>query len=64
MSTATLVAADAAAARLRHRGLRGILRSPRMSGSLVAGLIMLALVVLLSLFGPRLVNAHLAAVGA
>src|SRR6185369_3802880 len=44
--------------------LRGMLRSPRMSGSLVAGLVMVTLVVLLSLFGPRLVNARLAAVGA
>jgi peptide/nickel transport system permease protein len=44
--------------------LRGILRSPRMSGSLVAGITMVTLVVLLSLFGPRFVNARLAAVGA
>ena len=43
--------------------LRGILRSPRMSGSLVAGIAMVALVVMLSLFGPRFVNARLAAVG-
>src|SRR5207247_1473071 len=44
--------------------LRGIVRSPRMSGALIAGIAMLALVVLLSLFGPRLVNTRLAAVGA
>jgi peptide/nickel transport system permease protein len=44
--------------------LRGILRSPRMSGSLVAGLVMLGLVVFLALAGPRFVNARLAAVGA
>ena len=43
--------------------LRGILRSPRMSGSLVAGIAMLSLVVLLSLFAPHFVNAKLAAVG-
>jgi peptide/nickel transport system permease protein len=44
--------------------LRGILRSPRLSGSLVAGLAMLSLIVLLALVGPRFVNPRLAAVGA
>ncbi|MGI9146581.1 MAG: ABC transporter permease [Chloroflexota bacterium] len=44
--------------------LRGVLRSPRMSGSLVTGLVMLGLVVVLALFGPRFVNVRLAAVGA
>src|SRR5204863_2696130 len=43
--------------------VRGILRSPRMSASLVAGVSMIALVVLLSLFAPRFVNPRLAAVG-
>jgi peptide/nickel transport system permease protein len=57
-------AAIALASPERRPLLRGIFRSPRMSGSLVAGIIMVTLVVLLSLFGPRLVNARLAAVGA
>jgi peptide/nickel transport system permease protein len=43
---------------------RGILRSPRLSGSLVGGLAMLGLIVLLALVGPRFVNPRLAAVGA
>jgi peptide/nickel transport system permease protein len=64
MSAATAVAATGRNAFYGTAGLRGILRSPRMSGSLVAGLVMVALVVLLSLFGPRLVNPRLAAVGA
>jgi peptide/nickel transport system permease protein len=44
--------------------VRGVLRSPRTSGSLVAGLAMLGLIVLLALVGPRFVNPRLAAVGA
>jgi peptide/nickel transport system permease protein len=44
--------------------LRGVLRSPRMSGSLVAGIVMLGLIVLLAVLGPPFVNAKLAAVGA
>jgi peptide/nickel transport system permease protein len=44
--------------------LGGILHSPRMSGALLAGISMLALIVFLSLFAPRLVNTKLAAVGA
>ncbi len=44
--------------------LRGVLRSPRMSGSLAAGLVMLGLIGLLALAGPRFVNPRLAAVGA
>jgi peptide/nickel transport system permease protein len=63
MSTLTAIAASG------HRSfgaarVRGILRSPRMSPSLVAGIVMLSLVILLSLIGPRLVNQRLAAVGA
>ena len=44
--------------------LRGILHSPRMSGSLVAGIAMLSIVVLLSLLAPHFVDPKLAAVGA
>ena len=44
--------------------LRGVLQSPRMSRSLMAGIVMLALVVLLALLGPHFVNAKLASVGA
>jgi peptide/nickel transport system permease protein len=61
----TLVTATAVTGRrsFRTAALRGILRSPRMSGNLVAGIAMVGLVVMLSLFGPRFVNARLAAVG-
>jgi len=58
MSLATAAAAPGRRALFGTTALRGILRSPRISSSLVAGLIMIALVVLLSLFGPRLVNAR------
>jgi peptide/nickel transport system permease protein len=64
MSAATALAAPPRRALFGASKVRGILRSPRMSGSLVAGLVMVVLVVLLSLFGPRLVNPRLAAVGA
>jgi len=63
MSVATAMAASGR----RSSGtaaLRGVLRSPRMSGSLVAGLVMLGLVVLLAVVGPRFINPRLAAVGA
>lgn len=43
--------------------VRGLLRSPRLNGNLVAGLVMLGLILLLALIGPHLVNPHLAAVG-
>jgi len=61
------VATAMAAAGRRSPGtaaLRGILRSPRLSTSLIAGIVMLALVLLLALLGPHLVNAKLANVGA
>jgi peptide/nickel transport system permease protein len=61
----TLVTATAVTGRRSFgtAAVRGILRSPRMSGNLVAGIAMVGLVVVLSLFGPRFVNARLAAVG-
>jgi peptide/nickel transport system permease protein len=44
-------------------GLRGALHSPRMSASLVAGLLILLVVVLVGTVGPRLVDPHKAEVG-
>jgi peptide/nickel transport system permease protein len=64
MSASTALAPSAARTYRGAAGLRGILRSPRMSSSLVAGFVMLGLVVCLALLGPRFVNARLAAVGA
>lgn len=64
MSAATAIGATRPGPWFGTAWLRGVLNSPRMSGSLVAGLVMVALVVLLSLAGPRLVNSRLAAVGA
>lgn len=51
----------------RWRGaiaLRSVLRSPRMSRSLLGGIAMLSLVVLLALLGPHFANPKLATVGA
>src|SRR4051794_28321640 len=63
MSVATAMAASGRRS-VRTSGLRGVLRSPRLSGSLVAGLVMLGLIALLALFGPRFINPRLATVGA
>jgi peptide/nickel transport system permease protein len=63
MSAATAISATGRRA-LSTAALREVLRSPRMSGSLLAGLVMLGLVVLLALVGPRFINPRLAAVGA
>jgi peptide/nickel transport system permease protein len=63
MSVATAVAAGGRRA-FGTTTLRGVLRSPRMSGSLAAGLIMLSLIGMLAIFGPHFVNQKLAAVGA
>ena len=64
MSAATALGATGRRASFGSVGLRSVLNSPRMSGSLVGGLVMVTLVVLLSLVGPRVVNPRLAAVGA
>jgi len=63
MSVATAMAASGRRS-FGTAALRGVLRSPRMSGSLVAGLVMLGLIVVLALLGPRFINPRLAAVGA
>jgi peptide/nickel transport system permease protein len=63
MSVATAMAASGRRS-FGTAALRGVLRSPRMSGSLVAGLVMLGLIVMLALLGPRFVNPRLASVGA
>jgi peptide/nickel transport system permease protein len=63
MSVATAMAATGRRS-LSTAALRGVLRSPRLSASLVAGLTMLALIGVLALVGPHFVNPRLAAVGA
>jgi len=63
MSVATAMAASGRRS-FGTAALRGVLRSPRLSGGLVAGLVMLGLIGILALVGPRFVNPRLAAVGA
>jgi peptide/nickel transport system permease protein len=65
MSVATTTAvADPRRTGFGVGAVRGFLRSPRLNGNLLAGIVMLGLVLLLALLGPRFVNARLAAVGA
>jgi peptide/nickel transport system permease protein len=65
MSAATTAVAIPGRVRIFGVGaVRGIIRSPRMSGSLIAGIVMLSLVVLLAVAGPLFVNTKLANVGA
>src|SRR5262249_24869274 len=64
VATATSTAPRTTRRWIGPSALGGVLRSPRMSGSLVAGLVMLGLIGVLAVVGPRFVNPRLAAVGA